>query len=83
VNIIHLSPVSGEDPTPADLAKIEHDEWPLIAAELELLDAEIAEINAGPAASELDRRRVRRAERRVLKIGRELADREPETEDAA
>lgn len=82
MSIIHLSPVSDEDPTPADLVKIEL-EWPLIAAELELLDAEISEINAGPAASELDRRRIRRQERRVLKIGRELADREPKSEGAA
>ena len=58
-------------------------EWPLIEAELDLLDAEIAYINAGPEASVLDRRRVRRAERRVLEVSRELANRDPETEDAA
>lgn len=82
MSIISLPAVSSEDPSPADLAAIER-EWPLIAAELDLLDAEISYVNAGPAASTLDRRRVRRAERRVLEIGRELAGREPESEDAA
>jgi hypothetical protein len=73
VSIIHLAAVSGEDPSPADLAEIEQ-EWPLIAAELELLDAEISFIAAGTAASNLDRRRIRRAERRVLAISREFAE---------
>lgn len=82
MSIISLPVVSSEDPSPADLAAIDR-EWPLIAAELDLLDAEISYINAGPAASALDRRRVRRAERRVLEVGRELADNEPESEDAA
>lgn len=82
MSIIHLSAVSGEDPTPADLAAIER-EWPLIAAELELLDAETAFYNAGPEASVLDRRRVRRAERRVLEVARGMADRDPESEDVA
>jgi hypothetical protein len=70
VNIISL-PVVGDEPTAADLAKIEQ-EWPLIAADLDLLDAHIRFINAGPAASVLDRRRVRRAERRVLAVKVEL-----------
>jgi hypothetical protein len=83
VNIIHLSPVDGEEPTPAELEAIEHDEWPLIAAELKLLDAEIAYINAGPAASDTDRRRIRRAARQVLKVARDLADRAPEAQDVA
>ncbi|MEV4267785.1 DUF6284 family protein [Kribbella sp. NPDC049584] len=82
MSIIHLSAVSGEEPSAADLTTIEN-EWPLIAAELDLLNAEIAFINAGPHASELETRRVRRAERRVLDIGRELADRAPETEVVA
>jgi cob(I)alamin adenosyltransferase len=72
MSIIHLSAVASEEPSPADLAAIEA-EWPLIAAELDLLDAQIREINAEPAASVLDRRRVRRAERRVLAARRELA----------
>ncbi|MFI6681999.1 DUF6284 family protein [Kribbella sp. NPDC050470] len=82
MSIIHLSAVSSEEPSAADLAAIEQ-EWPLIAAELDLLDAQIAFINAGPAASTLDRRRVRRAERRVLEVGRELADRETAEDGAA
>ncbi|GAA2797223.1 DUF6284 family protein [Kribbella solani] len=82
MSIIHLSAVTGEEPTAADLAAIER-EWPLIAAELDLLDAEIAAINAGPHASELETRRVRRAKRHVLEIGRELADREPGSEVVA
>ena len=82
MSIIYLSAVSGEDPTPADLAAIDN-EWPLIAAELDLLDAEIAFINAGPQASVLDRRRVRRAERRVLEVGRERADGETAADGAA
>jgi hypothetical protein len=82
VNIIHLPSFEDEEPTPADLAGIER-EWPLLAAELELLDAEISFINAGQNASELDRRRIRRAEHRVLDVARDLADREPESEDVA
>ncbi|MEV8377835.1 DUF6284 family protein [Kribbella sp. NPDC056861] len=73
MSIIHLSAVSGDEPTAADLAKIER-EWPLIAAELDLLDAQIAFINAGPSPSAIDRRRVRRAARRVLAASNELAD---------
>lgn len=73
MSIIHLSPVRSEAPTAADLAAIEH-EWPLIAAELDLLDAQIAYLNAGPSPSVLDRRRVRRAERRVLAVTRELSE---------
>ena len=82
MSIISLSPAEGEEPTAADLAAIEA-EWPLIQAELDQLDAEIAELTAGPFMSELGRRRVRRAERRVLDSGRDLADRTPESEDAA
>lgn len=55
-------------PSEADLAAIDA-EWPLIAAELDLLDAEIALIYAedhgGP--TELDWRRLRRAQARVLR----------------
>jgi Family of unknown function (DUF6284) len=64
--------ITNEEPPSAELAEIER-EWPLIAAELDLLDAEIAAVTAGGSASVLDRRRVRRAERRVLEVGRELA----------
>jgi uncharacterized protein DUF6284 len=82
VNIIPLPAVEDDEPTPADLAGIER-EWPLLAADLELLDAEIAFINAGQNASELDRRRIRRAQHRVLEAARDLADRDPESEDVA
>ncbi|TDU89453.1 hypothetical protein EV138_3021 [Kribbella voronezhensis] len=71
MSIIYLSAVPGDEPTAADLAAIER-EWPLIAAELDLLDAEISYINAGPSPSALDRRRVRRAERRVLAVEHQL-----------
>jgi hypothetical protein len=82
MSIIHLSVVANDEPSPADLAAIEA-EWPLIAAELDLLDAEIREINAEPAASVLDRRRVRRAQRRVLAARRELAAHDAESEVVA
>ncbi|MFG1880748.1 DUF6284 family protein [Micromonospora sp. NPDC049102] len=63
----HLAAATAE-PTAADLAGIES-EWPLIAAELDLLDAEItliyAEDHGGPTA--LDWRRLRRAEARVTR----------------
>ncbi len=64
------------DPTLADLSAIEA-EWPLIEAELSVLDAEIANIYAadhgGP--SPLDWRRLRRAEARVTRVAAELAAR--------
>ena len=82
MSIISLPAVNSEDPSAAELAEIEQ-EWPLIAAELDLLDAQIAYINAGPYASVLDRRRVRRAERRVLAVSYELADAEAVTDGAA
>jgi hypothetical protein len=63
-------------PTPADLSAIEA-EWPLIEAELSVLDAEIINIYAadhgGP--SPLDWRRLRRAEARVTRVAAELAAR--------
>jgi hypothetical protein len=65
-------PVSDHDfyaePTAADLAAIEF-EAPLINAELVWLDAEITLLNAAERGrvSELDVRRVRRAERAVIR----------------
>ena len=60
-------------PTVADLAAIDA-EWPLIAAELDVLDAEItmlyAEDHGGPTA--LDWRRLRRAEARVTRAAADL-----------
>ncbi|MGK5442661.1 DUF6284 family protein [Micromonospora sp. URMC 105] len=71
----HLAPVTAE-PIAADLAAIEA-EWPLIAAELDVLDAEItllyAEDHGGPTA--LDWRRLRRAEARVTRAAAELTAR--------
>jgi hypothetical protein len=62
------------EPSPEALAAIAT-EWPVIEAELSVLDAEIALINAadhgGPTA--LDWRRLRRAEARVTRVAAELA----------
>lgn len=78
-----LAPVTTE-PTAGDLAVIDR-EWPLIAAELDLLDAEItliyAEDHGGPTA--LDWRRLRRAEARVTRAAADLADRTTEPRRAA
>ncbi|MEV6811818.1 DUF6284 family protein [Micromonospora sp. NPDC051296] len=71
-------------PTAADLAAIES-EWPLIAAELDVLDAEItliyAEDHGGP--SPLDWRRLRRAESRVTRAAAEVATRTADSQRAA
>jgi hypothetical protein len=61
-----------EEPTPAELADIER-EWPLIDAELALLDAEIRALAVAGGPSQLDWRRLRRAERRVLAARLRLA----------
>jgi uncharacterized protein DUF6284 len=53
-----------DEPTRADLRRIE-DEWPLIEAELAVVDAEIAAARLGDDMSELGRRRVRRAQARL------------------
>jgi len=66
--------VNIDEPTTADLAAIEA-EWPLIAAEIDVLDAEITLIysadHGGP--SPMDWRRLRRAEARVTRVAAELA----------
>ncbi|WP_028182656.1 DUF6284 family protein [Salinispora arenicola] len=71
----HLAPVAAE-PTAADLAAIDT-EWPLIAAELDVLDAEITMLYAldhgGP--SPLDWRRLRRAVARVTRAAADLTAR--------
>lgn len=71
----HLALIATE-PTAADLAAIDT-EWPLIAAELDVLDAEItmlyAEDHGGPTA--LDWRRLRRAEARVTRTAADLTTR--------
>jgi hypothetical protein len=64
------------EPTAHDLAAID-DEWPMIDADLAVLDAQIAMIYAedrgGPTA--LDWRRLRRAEARVTRVAADLAAR--------
>lgn len=81
MNIITLPDANDEGPTDAELADIEQ-EWPLIAAELDLLDAEWIYLKLGQSACALDVRRVRRAERRVLDVKRQLATgRAPESID--
>jgi hypothetical protein len=54
------------EPTAADLAGIEQ-EWPLIEAEIALLDAQITILNGPAVPTDLDRQRIRRAQRRVLR----------------
>jgi Family of unknown function (DUF6284) len=65
-------PAEDREPTTAELDAIEA-EWPLIEAELAALDEQIRALNVAGHGSELDRRRTRRAERRVLAARRGLA----------
>lgn len=58
--------LTATEPQPWELAAIEQ-EWPLIAAELALLDAEIVALQVEGGLSGLDWRRLRRAERFVLR----------------
>lgn len=50
-----------QGPTARELQAIEA-EWPLISAELAVLDAEITCLQTGEQSSELSRRRLRRAQ---------------------
>ena len=72
-----FSKLDAVEPSAADLAAIDV-EWPLIAAELDVLDAEIsllyAEDHGGPSA--LDWRRLRRAEARVTRAAAEVTARQ-------
>jgi hypothetical protein len=61
----------GGEPSDAELDAIEC-EMPLILAEVELLDAQIITLDRTP--SELDARRLRRANRKVLAARRTLAN---------
>jgi hypothetical protein len=63
-------PVS-DKPTTADLAAIEH-EWPLIEAEMALVDAEIRLLTSDRGPTPLDWRRLRRAETQVLRAAAAL-----------
>jgi Family of unknown function (DUF6284) len=76
-----MSPVPGPvefygladaEPTAAELAAIDA-EWPVIAAELAVLDAQIRSLNATGGPTPLDWRRCRRAERRAMDARRVTA----------
>jgi hypothetical protein len=54
------------EPTARELQNIEA-EWPLIAAELAVVDAEIAMLQTGDESSELNRRRLRRAKAQLTR----------------
>ncbi|WP_117215247.1 DUF6284 family protein [Allorhizocola rhizosphaerae] len=70
-----------DGPSDVELAAIEL-EWPLIAAELDIVDAEIRLLTAD-RPTELDWRRLRRAERRRLRALAELLDLTAEHERVA
>ena len=55
-----------DEPTPAHLAAIEREQR-LLEAELALVDAEIRFLNAESTPTQLDWRRLRRAQNRVLR----------------
>ena len=55
-----------DEPTPAHLAAIEREQR-LLEAEIALVDAEIRFLTAEPAPTQLDWRRLRRAQNRVLR----------------
>ncbi|WP_327300779.1 DUF6284 family protein [Streptomyces goshikiensis] len=59
------------EPSDAELDAIEW-EMPLILADVDLLDAEIAVLDRMP--SELDEQRIRRARRKMLAIRRDLTN---------
>ncbi|MFE1798190.1 DUF6284 family protein [Streptomyces sp. NPDC059517] len=63
--------VLDREPTAAELDAIE-EEMPVIAADIDLLDAQIITLDRIP--TELDARRIRRAHRRVLAARRTLAN---------
>ncbi|MET9534697.1 DUF6284 family protein [Streptomyces sp. NPDC006649] len=69
--IVTATPTEDE-PTAAELDAIDV-EMPLILAEVELLDAQIMTIDR--PVSELDERRIRRANTRVLAARRDLTNR--------
>ncbi|GAB4049709.1 DUF6284 family protein [Catellatospora paridis] len=62
-----------DGPSDAELAAVEL-EWPLIAAEMDLAEIEAQMLTAECGPVELDWRRLRRAERRVLRVLVELLD---------
>jgi len=64
--------LTATEPQPWELVAIDS-EWPLIAAELALLDAEIVALTVEGGLSAMDWRRLRRAERHVLREALALA----------
>jgi hypothetical protein len=68
----HNDDLNFGEPTPGELTAIEA-EWPLIETEIALLDAEIRILTADGAAAPLDWRRLRHAQRRVLREAAALA----------
>jgi hypothetical protein len=66
----HHRNLNDDGPTAADLAAIDA-QWPLIEAEMAVLDAEIRILTV-ERPSELDWRRLRRAEHGVLRAALEL-----------
>ncbi|MGH3487466.1 MAG: DUF6284 family protein [Actinopolymorphaceae bacterium] len=71
-HVDEAGPVEDREPTADELAAIEA-EWPVIEAELAALDEQIRALTVAGHGSELDRRRARRVERRVLAAQRGLA----------
>jgi hypothetical protein len=65
----HRGRRTADEPTPAELAAIER-EWPLIAAELAVVDAEVVLADAEGEASELDARRLANAQATVDALSR-------------
>jgi hypothetical protein len=63
-----------DEPTPAHLAAIEREQR-LLEAEIALVDAEIRFLIAEPKPTQLDWRRLRRAQNRVLREMLSLIDR--------
>ena len=72
--ITELEPANEDGPSVEDLDAIEV-EWPLIAAEVELTNAQIRILAAQPQPTVLDWRRLRRAQARVLREAAALASR--------
>ncbi|MEU3914447.1 DUF6284 family protein [Streptomyces sp. NPDC029721] len=70
----------GEEPTDADLAAIEAEELPLLSAEVAFMDVQIALMDR--VSNELDARRRRRAEARLLAARRDAANSHTRYEDA-
>jgi hypothetical protein len=67
MKITRKEPATADRPTRRDLAAIEA-EWPVIEAELDVLDVEITSLQTGDESSELTRRRLRRAQNHLTSV---------------